>query len=105
MHLLDGVYLWPTSRHPLRKTRPGAPTRAAPAGIWPGSGRPVAPPSAASWGCQLGLTKRGPDGVLWAVKREAVRRHSSDEHLPDWELGFFIGSKKITERVRDAVKK
>lgn len=54
---------------------------------------------------RLGLAKRGPDGVVRAVKREAVRTHSPDGHSPVWELGFFIGTKAIANRVRDAVRK
>jgi hypothetical protein len=53
---------------------------------------------------RLGLAKRGPDGVLRAVKGEAVRGQSSDGHSPVWELGFFIGTKAIANRVRDAVR-
>lgn len=54
---------------------------------------------------RLGLARRGPDGVLKGVKEVPSDVARASGHSPVWELGFFIGTKSIAYRVRDAVKK
>jgi hypothetical protein len=54
---------------------------------------------------KLGLLRRGPDGVLKAVKQESSDGAPLTGHSPIWELGYFIGTKMIAYRVREAFKK
>jgi hypothetical protein len=54
---------------------------------------------------RLGLARRGPDGALKAVKVESSDAARTSGHSPVWELGYFIGTKSVAYRVRDAAKK
>lgn len=53
---------------------------------------------------KLRLVRRRPDGVLEAVKDESRDAAPPREHSPVWELGFFIGTKQMAERVYRSVK-